>query len=174
MLKKLISQARNDWICFIGDDCIPQAGFLKNSLSAATELPDQWGMVGINDNLRLLWDKSMANVRRAPAHWIAHKNLLPLLDGEFFHTGYKHCYCDNELMQRVKAMGRYTFCESSMVFHEHVLLDKKFDDADYQRVYSNAVYVHDLVLFRRRRATGWTFIKPDENIINKSAESGTS
>jgi hypothetical protein len=160
MVKRLVRQAQHSRIAFIGDDCIPQPGFLEKALNTMNQFPMGWGMVGFNDNLRNVWDKGIANLRRAPAHWMCHKKLLEFLDYEFFHTGYKHCYCDNELMDRCAEIGRYKFCDDAMIFHDHPLGNPKADDKDYQRVYSNEFYIHDLQLYRKRRSTNWTFKKP--------------
>ena len=155
MIRQLAERATFEWMAFIGDDCIMQAGCLENALKAAEQLPDGWGLVGFNDNLRMAWDRGNVNLNRAPAHWMAHKKLLPLLDGDLFHTGYKHCFCDNELAMRCAEIGRYVFCRDAMVFHGHPIFDTKYTDPDYERVYAPDVYVHDMQLFKRRMANGW-------------------
>ena len=70
--------------------------------------------------------------------------------------------------KKLKSLN-YKFCEDSLIFHDHPLADKKSDDKDYQRVYSNKYYVHDMQLYRKRRASNWKFIKPNEDNINKPA-----
>ena len=117
-------------VCFLGDDTIPQEGFLKHALEAMAALPDGWGLVGFDDNIRI------KGTIKAAAHWLADKRLLPLVGGEFFHTGYRHCWCDNELCVRASELGRYVFCEEAYVYHDHVIVDIKNDDPDYRRVYS--------------------------------------
>ena len=149
MVKKLTDSCQGKLVCFLGDDTIPQKDFLKNALEAMATLPDGWGLVGFDDNIRL------EGTIKAPAHWLADKRLLPLLEGEFFHTGYRHCYCDNELSIRCAEMGRYIFCEKAFVYHDHVLVDQRNDDPDYQRVYSLDWLAHDTLLFRKRRGNGW-------------------
>lgn len=103
MVKKLTDESTGDLVCFLGDDTIPQKDFLKNALEAMATLPDGWGLVGFDDNIRL------RGQIKAAAHWLGNKKLLPLLDGCFFHTGYKHCWCDNELTIRAAELGRYIF-----------------------------------------------------------------
>lgn len=156
MLKSLVEQAKFDFICFLGDDCLPQKDFLKNAIREMSYFSGGWGIVGLNDNIRL---KGMV---KAPAHWLAHRKMLEYLDGEFFHTGYWHCFCDNELMDRAMAIGKYKFCEDAFVYHDHVITDPKKDDEHYRRVYSNKYYIHDLMLYRRRRASAWTFNSGEE------------
>jgi hypothetical protein len=149
MVKKLVARASGSLVCFLGDDTIPQESFLMHALVEMAGLPDGWGLIGIDDQIRL------KDRVKAPAHWLADKRLLPYLDGEFFHTGYRHCYCDNELADRCGELGRYKFSERSFVYHDHVIMDNDNDDADYQRVYSDDYLIHDILLYRKRRRNGW-------------------
>ena len=110
MVKKMTDACTGDMICFLGDDTIPQPEFLKHAIEAMATLPDGWGMVGFDDNIR------QPGQVKAAAHWLCDRRLLPLLGGEFFHTGYRHCYCDNELCLRTTEMGRYVFCEKTYLF----------------------------------------------------------
>ena len=149
MVKKLTDSCRGELVCFLGDDTIPERGFLKNAIKAMDTLPDGWGLVGFDDNIRL------RGQIKAAAHWLGHKKLLPLLDGEFFHTGYKHCWCDNELTIRASELGRYVFCEEAFIYHDHPIVDLAADDADYRRVYSQEWLAHDVILFKQRRRNNW-------------------
>lgn len=156
MVKKLVDRSNGQLVAYIGDDCVPQKDFLKNAIKAMETLPEGWGLVGFDDNVRL------KGQIKAAAHWLADKRLLPLLEGEFFCTQYYHCFCDNELSIRAAELGRYVFCEEAYIYHDHVIVDPKQDDEDYRRVYSTKWYAHDLMLFRRRRASNWTF-KPKQD-----------
>ena len=149
MVKKMTDACSGDMVCYLGDDTVPYPGFLKYALEAMKNLPDGWGMVGFDDNIR------KGGQIKAAAHWLCDKRLLPLLGGEFFHVGYWHCWCDNELAVRTEELGRYTFCKKAYIYHDHVIADIKNDDADYRRVYSQAWLAHDLVLFKQRKRNGW-------------------
>lgn len=149
MVKDLVGKAKYDLVCFLGDDTIPQPGMLSRALDAMGTLPGGWGMVGINDDVR------PPHTDKPVAHWLADKRLLALLGGEFFHTGYVHCWCDNELTDRCKALGRYVFAEDAKVLHDHPILNPEADDADYRRVYLPKNYTHDLRLYRRRKRNKW-------------------
>jgi len=149
MVKKLTDESSGDMVCFLGDDTIPEPNFLKYALEDMAKLSHGWGLVGINDNLRLKGQD------KASAHWLADKQLLPLLDNEFFHTGYIHCFCDNELTDRCKELGRYIFSECSRVYHDHPIDNKRSDDKDYQRVYNRRNYNHDLLLYKKRKRNNW-------------------
>lgn len=146
MVAYLVGKAKGDVICFLGDDCIPQPGYLTNSMKAMATLPDGWGMVGLNDGHH--------NGNVLATHWMADKRLLPLLGGEFFHTGYRHCYCDQELQRRCQEMGRYVWAEDARIIHDHPALKGKPLDETYVG-YKRENYLHDLILFRKRARSGW-------------------
>ena len=80
MVDKLTKKSKGQMVCFLGDDTIPQKNFLKYALEAMDTLPDGWGLVGFDDNLR------PRGTIKAAAHWLADKRLLPFLNGEFFHN----------------------------------------------------------------------------------------
>ena len=149
MIKRLTDKSTGELVCFLGDDCIPQKDFLKNATESMELFPGGWGIVGFDDNIRI------RGTIKAAAHWLAHKKMLAFLDGEFFHTGYKHCWCDNELSIRASEMGRYVFCKEAYVYHDHPIVNRKADDPDYRRVYSQDWLAHDILLFRKRRANNW-------------------
>lgn len=147
MVKRLVEKSRGEAVCFIGDDCIPQPDFLKNALRAMAEIPEGWGMVSFNDN---------PNTTRSAAHWLAHKKLLPALDGEFFHTGYQHCFCDDELMIRVQNMNRYIYAYDAKIFHEHPAVHKFVpQDDSFKKVHSPEMYNADHALFQSRMRNNW-------------------
>lgn len=147
MVKQLVTQTKYDLVCFLGDDTIPQPDFLKNALRAMAAIPDGWGMVSFNDN---------PTITRSGTHWICHKKLLPLLGGEFFHTGYKHCFCDDELMVRCQLMNRYIYAYDAVLEHDHFIFkDGKPDDDDLKKIYSEELYQADQGLFQARSANNW-------------------
>jgi hypothetical protein len=141
MVRMLVNRARHDLICFVGDDTIPQPGFLEHAVEDMASLPDGWGLVGLND----LTGRTLA------CHWLAHRNLLDEIGGEFFHTGYRHCFCDNELMERAIMLGRFVYSQKSIVKHDHPILNGIPVTGDYARVYRRDNYIHDQILFQQRR-----------------------
>lgn len=154
MVKKLVQKTRAEMVCFLGQDTIPQQDFLKNALRAMSFIPDGWGMVSFNDN---------PTTTRSAAHWLASKKLLPFLDGEFFHTGYKHCFCDDELLCRVQTMNRYIYAFDAVVLHDHWSLNGKGEagmDAEHKRVYAPEVYEADHRLFLARANNKWKTPQP--------------
>jgi len=142
MVKRLVAMTRFDCVMFLADDTFPYPDFLRYALEAMDTLPDKWGLVGLND---LHHDGNIL-----ATHWMGHKNLLPLLDGEFFHTGYYHCFSDQELLARCKGLGRYVWCKNAMIYHDHPDFTGKERNEDYKRVYCKENYGHDKNLFNER------------------------
>jgi len=148
MVKLLVDAVQTDLVMFLGDDTVPQPDFLLNALQVMTELPDGWGLVGLNDDRH--------NGNYLATHWLGSKKLLPLIGGEFFHTGYWHCFCDNELTQRATELGRYLWATDARIDHANPIIRKDVKmDADYQRAYSPEWYYHDQVLFWKRKRNNW-------------------
>jgi len=147
MVADLTRRAAHDHVLFMGDDCIMEPGCVRNALDAMATLPDGWGLVGLNDGIQ--------TTGAVAAHWLAHKNLLHHLDGEFFCTEYRHNWCDVELTERCRAMGRYVFAPDARLIHLHPVLDPKYDDEDYRRVRSTRWRAQDLLTYRRRKRHGW-------------------
>jgi glycosyltransferase involved in cell wall biosynthesis len=110
-LKAGVAKCTGDFVLFLGDDCRPTEGFVRAALECAFKnFRDGVGLVGLNDTI---WRGEIAT------HWLASKALLPMLDGEFFHTGYHHVGCDNELTARCRAAGKYVWCEDARIEHDH-------------------------------------------------------
>jgi hypothetical protein len=146
MVKRLVEKSQGDLICFLGDDSIPDHDFLKFAIEDMhQQLPQGWGLVGFNDRTG----------RTLPTHWLADNRLLPHLDNEYFHTGYTHCFCDNELMIRCHELGRYYYSKRAVVIHNHPILTGHELTGDYARVYAKEVYEKDRQLFEKRRDNGW-------------------
>jgi GT2 family glycosyltransferase len=157
MVKKLVEMSTGDIVVFLGDDTLPEPDWLNQALKAMETLPDGWGLVGLNDQI--------FGPEKPATHWVADKRLLPFLDGELFHTGYIHQYCDNELGARCVDLGRYVWCKEAKIIHNHPINFNKHltmaqrlqrtNDETYKRVYSEPVYNHDHALFTQRMANNW-------------------
>lgn len=149
MLKALVDKAaKYSLIMFLGDDTEPEPDFLRNALEVMKQLPDGWGLVGLNDGHH--------DGRYLATHWLADRRMLPLLGGEFFHTGYWHCFCDSELTIRATMLRRYMWASNARIRHLNPVIDKMLPmDSDYTRVYSAEWYYHDHTLFTKRLNNGW-------------------
>lgn len=161
MLKRLVDKSKGDLVVFLGDDTIPQPGFLKAALEAMSKLPDDWGLVGLN-----------SQTSRHAAHFLADKRMLDLLpDREFFNTAYKHCFCDNELTDIATEHGRFVFCDDAKVVHDHPIFTGQPEDEDYKRVYQKQVWDFDRSLYIRRKrerlqkfAIGFPLVDPTVHV----------
>lgn len=145
MLKKCVDESTGDLVMFLGNDVIPQKGFLREAVWAMIrKFPELDGMIGLNDNY---WREEHV----AP-HFLISKKLLPALDGEFFHTGYYHTGCDNELRARVEMMGKYAFGRKAEIFHDHPMMagSKSDMDALYGQAYFGPRHDHDDQLYMER------------------------
>jgi len=148
MVKLMVERTHNDLVMFLGDDTVPQQDFLLNALKVMGTFPDGWGLVGLNDGVQ--------NGKYLATHWLASKKLLPLIGGEFFHTGYWHCFCDNELTQRTAKLERYLWAVDAKIDHINPVIDKQLQmTEDYEKVYSPEWYYHDQVLFWKRKQNNW-------------------
>lgn len=139
-LKQMVDTASGNLICFIGDDTMPEPDFLRYALDAMATLPDGWGVVGLN-----------SQVSRHAGHFLADKRMLPFMGGEFFHTGYLHCWCDHELTDIANEMGRFVFADKSILVHNHPAFGTAEVDDDYIRVYSDEYRKFDMKLYIKRK-----------------------
>lgn len=136
MVNKLASRAKYDWVMFLGDDTVPQDGFLN---AVASRL-DRWGMIGLNDGIH--------DGNDLATHWCCHKQMLELTGGEYFHSGYKHAYCDQELTDIAKEHGRYVWAEDALIEHRAQVLNGTADEKT-KAAYSHKR--HDLKLYLERK-----------------------
>lgn len=155
-VNRLTHIANNDLVFFLADDCVPMENFLLEALKEMEKFPDGWGLVGTNDYRNHEVDRK----DELATFWMGHKKLLPLLGGDFFCPEYWHTFCDLELTQRCMELDRYIFSKNIKIFHDHPLAEKsrkytKDLEGDYAKFYSNKWWVHDIVLFRKRKRKGW-------------------
>lgn len=144
-VKRAVELAKGELVMYLGNDCIPEADFLLNAVHA---MYGEWGqnmdgLIGINDGY---WHGEFAT------HWLASKKLLPHLGGEFFHTGYNHTGCDNELTEMCRKVGKYFWAENAKVYHDHPIQNgfKEGVDEVYQIAYNSERMKHDRELLKER------------------------
>lgn len=145
VFKRAVDESKGELVMFLGNDVIPKKDFLKEAVwEMARRFPELDGMVGLNDNY---WQENHV----AP-HFLISKKLLPYLEGEFFHTGYNHTGCDNELRARVEMIGKYTFGKKAEIFHDHPMMAGNRDQMDYfyEQAYSGPRHDADDKLYAER------------------------
>ncbi len=143
MVAQLVAKASSDLVLFLGDDTIPQPGFLSAALKAMAAFPDGWGLVALNDGI---------HDGRLATHWLAHKRLLEHIPGgEFFHSGYNHCFCDKELTDIAQALGRYTYALDAVIVHDHPHVTGEAYDEGYKKAYAIKTFEADQKLYWLRK-----------------------
>lgn len=154
VLKRAVDKSTGELVMFLGNDCIMEPNCVQEAVWAmAMNFPEMDGLIGLNDSY---WKGEVAT------HWLASKKLLPMLDGEFFHTGYYHTGCDSELTSRCKAMGKYAWAEHAVVFHDHPVRNgfKEGVDEIYAQAYAGPRHDHDDELYKKRsKEIGFEHIK---------------
>jgi hypothetical protein len=146
MLAKCVAESKGELVAFLGNDTIPQPGFLREAVwEMIRRFPDMDGMVGIND---MYWKKG-----DVATHWLASKRLLPFLDKhEFFDTDFFHLGVDNLLQGQCEKLGKYTWCEKAKIYHDNPVLigrEGKIDEL-YAQVYAGPRKAHDDALYEKK------------------------
>jgi organic radical activating enzyme len=174
VLKRGVEKSTGDLVMFLGDDTIPQKDFLLNAVNAmGKRFTSMDGLVALND---------MINKGEVCSHWLASKQLLDYLGGEFFYTGYDHLFCDDELMARTKKIGKFHWEENAKVQHDHPVVhgwSEETYDKHYRRVFSNEAIAKGWALLEARskelefeiptRDTPKTLPWRDGRVINRIA-----
>lgn len=113
LLKTGVDSTSSHLVMYLGNDTVPQPGFMREAVDCMLKnFPDLDGLVGLNDGIyRDGW---------VATHWLAGRKLLNVIgDTEFFHTGYNHVGCDNELTARARKAGKYAWAERARIMHNH-------------------------------------------------------
>ena len=148
-VKMGVEEATHDLVLFLGDDCVAEAGFLVHAVKEMYDSfgPAMDGLVAFNDGY---------GHGVLATHWLASRKLLPHL-GEFFPTVYRHCYCDNELTERCRQLGRFTYAEHARIRHDHPA-QRGWEGMDdlHRAAYDREAVAHDRRVFEERaRALGF-------------------
>lgn len=135
---------------FLGaDDLVFQPGWFP---AAAALMSDQVGVVGTQDtaNRRVLAGEHATH--SLVARWYADLGVIDR-PGQLLHEGYKHNFCDDELVATAKKRGAWAFAHDSVVEHHHPNWGTAPDDDVYRK--GRAGFKLDRRLFLRRRRL-WT------------------
>jgi len=155
MVKQLTMFTLHDLVMFLGDDTVPEPGFLEAALRAMDRLPDRWGVVGLNTKGPMFGFASEENIpknRNPIAHWMADKRMLEYIPGgDFFPIDYKHCMCDVELYDIARELGRWVFAEDSKIDHKHPINQSGEWDDLLENAYSDENRKHDLKTYLSRK-----------------------
>lgn len=114
--------------------------------------------------LRILWEKYESIGRKGavePYNEIQRGGLCqhPLLHSDlvkkYFNRHYFHYFADNEMDERIKADGLYTYCPEAPMEHRHVVNGKAEMDEGYRVVQDPVRNEKDRVTYKARKAAGW-------------------
>ena len=139
MVNKLARKGRGRYVCFLGDDTEAEPGWLAAALETMSALPDGWGLVGLN-----------TDPGNPCAHWIADRRMLPLFGGEWFHEGYRHNFCDTEIMDIAQEHERWAWSAKAKIKHHHPANGETPDTHNESAL--NAWQQDRLLYMRRKRA----------------------
>ena len=118
-LAAAVERATGPYIAFIGNDCIPQPGWLRIAMECMLyNFHDGPGIVGFRDQA---WTDGRC------LHFLAAKRMLDLLDGFFLNPVYSHVGSDDEMIARARQMCRYVWCPEAIVAHDHFSTGAPFD-----------------------------------------------
>jgi len=146
MVKDMVDDTQGDMVMFLGDDTIPQPGYLKAALDAMAALPGGWGVVGLNTQ-----DDRPGVGFNDHAHWMAHRKMLDHIPGgAFFSTDYHHCYGDDELKDIAIELGRWTVAEDCRILHDHIVNGTADYDEGYKKAYDGNVEKDRKTYYKRK------------------------
>ncbi len=145
VLAECVAASKYDFVCYLGNDVIPQPGFLRIAMECMAKwFPGMDGLVGLHDGYWLAGELA--------THWVASKKLLPMLGGEFFYHGYSHTCCDSELTERCRQANKYVWCEEARLHHDHPIhcgFQAGVDEV-YRLAYDPEMRKRDAELLRER------------------------
>ena len=145
VLAECVEASKGDFVFFIGNDSLPQPGFLRIAMEAMAKwFPAMDGLVVPSDSY---WAAG-----ELPIAWLGSKQLLPALQGFFFFPQYHHC-ADMELSGRCRKANKYVFCPEAKIWHNHPIhkgMRPESLDAVYRHAYDPVRRQEDCDLLLKR------------------------
>lgn len=135
------------WVFLAGDDVDFHSGWLDQAIYAANN--GQFHVVGTND----LGNERVTSGDHA-VHMLVRRSYVDEVGagwdgpGVLCHEGYRHWFCDDEVVTAAKQRGVWAMCLSSIVEHMHPEWGKAHDDEVYSR--GRAAEVGDRKTFKAR------------------------
>lgn len=137
------------WMLLVGDDVEFHPGWLNAALAVARETGAR--VIGTND-----LGAQRVQAGEHATHLLVSRDYVTDVGaswdgpGVVLHEGFRHQYCDNELIDVARARGVWAFAADSVIEHLHPAFGKGKDDATYQ--IGNAAGPADLAVYQERRA----------------------
>mgnify|MGYP002638445677 CR=1 FL=1 len=144
MIDSLLKKTKYDLVMFIGDDTIPQKGFLEESLKVMDSFPDKWGVVGLSTEAPGEWNTY--------GHVLIHKKILEYTGGTLYSFDYTHSFTDDELRDIADEIGRFKYAEKSKILHDHPINGRgDKDDKILELRYADDVFYNDKKTYLKRK-----------------------
>lgn len=153
ILNFIVNAYKEDYgaFLFLGDDTRINSQTIPAAVAALATLPNGEGVVGLNDGTE----------NQLTGHFLVTRWFIDNVNnGEFFHEGYRHCFCDLDLILTAKLAGLYAYAEKATVIHDNPIVTgpssnwrenlANCDDKDLKNAYRH--YAEDEKLFEKRKA----------------------
>ena len=133
----------DDIVLLLGCDVIVEPGCIEKLLEAyAVAFPQSDGVVEPYNELH---HGSLVQ------HPCGHAQTIR----KYLHTGYTHCFADNELHERLVLDNKYLYVPEAIIDHKHVVNGKAKMDKGYEFSLDHTAYEKDRELFNKRKANGF-------------------
>lgn len=140
-VKKAVQLATGDLVMYLGNDCIPQPGFMIQAVWDAYKAfgKDMNGLVSFNEGPLLPDNGNIC------AHFILHQRLIAEI-GEVFDTEFHHVGCDNLLWAKASKLGKAFHSTNARLHHDHFSKGSEMDSTYKQ---------------------GWSHVDEDRELLKK-------
>jgi glycosyltransferase involved in cell wall biosynthesis len=146
-----LSKATGDPLVLAADDLEFQPGWLEAATAKLAEFEDGWGLVGFNDGH---WGEELST------HYLMSRRLVvEVFGGVVAWSAYSHSFNDREANDRARMAGRYAWCESAHVRHNHWLFGDRPQDTTDTRLLGE--HPASAQAYEQRKAAGF----PDEQEV---------
>ena len=140
-------QTLQPWVFICGDDVRFRDGWIQ----AARKVSARFDVIGTNDSPDGKGNPRVASGSHAD-HLFIRRSYVDTyggsLDGKVLHEGYRHFFCDVELVELAKARKVWTPCLDSLVEHMHPDLGKSEVDDVYRQGWGEKE--HDAKVWKKR------------------------
>lgn len=143
-----VEAAESEWIFQGADDLSFHPRWLEEALHAASRTNQR--VIGTQD-----LGNRLVKVGRHSTHSLVHRSYVRELGtvdepGKLLHEGYRHNFCDTEMIETADARGEFRFTHGAVVEHLHPHWQKGEEDATYILGLSDFKIDQRLFLSRRK------------------------
>lgn len=139
-LKEGVEKSTGEWIVYASNDIEFTPGSIFIALTNA--IKNNKKFVAFNTGEVYPDDGNICE------HFMIHRDLIPLIDGEIFDTEFNHVGVDNLLWAKLKKLGEEYRCEDAIVRHNHFSKTGKPLDEVYQIAWNEESVKRDRELLK--------------------------